>query len=131
MWVGRRCAEALATLICVAHLWISAQWQSCRGTWNPSILALACYVLLMVIVFIRHQELIQNADDARATEVVFIHDDRSYGTDNLWTDELGEYQGIQDVQSAAMFWDGYQHQSLFIFYKKYTLKKRIKRANKR
>ncbi|XP_070770641.1 sacsin [Enoplosus armatus] len=39
------------------------------------------------------KELIQNADDAQATEVVFLHDERSYGTENLWTDELGEYQG--------------------------------------
>uniref|UniRef100_A0A8P4GF61 HEPN domain-containing protein n=1 Tax=Dicentrarchus labrax TaxID=13489 RepID=A0A8P4GF61_DICLA len=39
------------------------------------------------------KELIQNADDAQATEVVFIHDERSYGTESLWTDELGEYQG--------------------------------------
>ncbi|XP_019122580.2 sacsin [Larimichthys crocea] len=39
------------------------------------------------------KELIQNADDAQATEVVFIHDERSYGTESLWSDELGEYQG--------------------------------------
>ncbi|CAK6978218.1 sacsin-like, partial [Scomber scombrus] len=39
------------------------------------------------------KELIQNADDAGATEVVFIHDERSYGTESLWTDELGKYQG--------------------------------------
>ncbi|KAM6934408.1 sacsin [Xenentodon cancila] len=39
------------------------------------------------------KELIQNADDAQATKVVFIHDERSYGTDSLWTDELGKYQG--------------------------------------
>ncbi|KAM7407589.1 hypothetical protein PAMA_003352 [Pampus argenteus] len=39
------------------------------------------------------KELIQNADDAEATEVVFIHDERSYGTESLWTDELGKYQG--------------------------------------
>ncbi|XP_054471897.1 sacsin [Anoplopoma fimbria] len=39
------------------------------------------------------KELIQNADDAKATEVVFIHDERSYGTESLWTNELGEYQG--------------------------------------
>ncbi|KAK9537522.1 hypothetical protein VZT92_005131 [Zoarces viviparus] len=39
------------------------------------------------------KELIQNADDAQATEVVFIHDERSYGTESLWTNELGEYQG--------------------------------------
>lgn len=59
----------------------------------------------MVTVFICQQELIQNADDAKATEVVFIHDERHYGTESLWTDELGEYQGMQDVQAS------YQHQS--------------------
>lgn len=57
-------------------------------------LALVCYALLMALVFICRQELIQNADDAEATEVVFIHDERSYGTESLWTDELGEYQGM-------------------------------------
>jgi len=44
--------------------------------------------------FICQQELIQNADDARATEVVFIHDERSYGTESLWTDDLAKYQGM-------------------------------------
>ncbi|XP_041857853.1 sacsin-like [Melanotaenia boesemani] len=39
------------------------------------------------------KELIQNADDAQATEVVFIHDERSYQTESLWTNELGKYQG--------------------------------------
>lgn len=39
------------------------------------------------------KELIQNADDAKATEVIFIHDERTYGTESLWTDELREYQG--------------------------------------
>ncbi|XP_047225644.1 sacsin-like, partial [Girardinichthys multiradiatus] len=39
------------------------------------------------------KELIQNADDAQATEVVFIHDKRSYKTESLWTDELGKFQG--------------------------------------
>lgn len=42
------------------------------------------------------QELIQNADDANATEIVFIRDDRSYGTESLWTQELGEYQGTYE-----------------------------------
>ena len=64
---------------------------------------MVCYDLLMVIVFIGQQELIQNADDAEATEVVFIHDERSYGTESLWTKELGEYQGMQDIQRTAMF----------------------------
>ncbi|KAM9802761.1 sacsin [Syngnathus typhle] len=39
------------------------------------------------------KELIQNADDAQATNVTFIHDERSYGTKNLWTDGLGQFQG--------------------------------------
>ncbi|KAM4732000.1 sacsin-like [Anableps anableps] len=39
------------------------------------------------------KELIQNADDAQASEVVFIHDERSYRAENLWTDELGNCQG--------------------------------------
>lgn len=52
------------------------------------------------VVFICQQELIQNADDAQATKVVFIHDERGYETESLWTDELGEYQGMQDVQNT-------------------------------
>ncbi|XP_035250647.1 sacsin-like isoform X3 [Anguilla anguilla] len=39
------------------------------------------------------KELIQNADDAGATEVVFIHDDRAYGTQALWAEDLEKYQG--------------------------------------
>ncbi|XP_057707714.1 sacsin [Corythoichthys intestinalis] len=39
------------------------------------------------------KELIQNADDAQATNVTFIHDERSYGTQSLWTDALGKFQG--------------------------------------
>lgn len=58
--------------------------------------------------------MIQNADDAEATEVVFIHDERSYGTEGLWADELGEYQGIKKnkiKRSVAMFKGGYKQQS--------------------
>lgn len=59
------------------------------------------------------KELIQNADDARATEVVFIHDERSYGTESLWTDELGKYQGpaLYAYNNAAFTdedWEGIQ-----------------------
>uniref|UniRef100_A0A672R483 Sacsin/Nov domain-containing protein n=1 Tax=Sinocyclocheilus grahami TaxID=75366 RepID=A0A672R483_SINGR len=39
------------------------------------------------------KELIQNADDAGASTVVFIHDERHYETDSLWTEELRKYQG--------------------------------------
>uniref|UniRef100_A0AAZ1X477 HEPN domain-containing protein n=1 Tax=Oreochromis aureus TaxID=47969 RepID=A0AAZ1X477_OREAU len=59
------------------------------------------------------KELIQNADDARATEVVFIHDERSYGTENLWTEELERYQGpaLYAYNNAAFTdedWEGIQ-----------------------
>ncbi|XP_034418006.1 sacsin [Cyclopterus lumpus] len=59
------------------------------------------------------KELIQNADDAKATEVVFIHDERSYGTESLWTNELGEYQGpaLYAYNNAAFTeddWNGIQ-----------------------
>lgn len=39
------------------------------------------------------QELIQNADDAGASEVVFIHDERTYEKDSLLSEDLGKYQG--------------------------------------
>ncbi|XP_059198134.1 sacsin-like [Centropristis striata] len=59
------------------------------------------------------KELIQNADDAQATKVVFIHDERSYGTESLWTDELGQYQGpaLYAYNNAAFTqedWEGIQ-----------------------
>ncbi|KAI3355763.1 hypothetical protein L3Q82_004335 [Scortum barcoo] len=59
------------------------------------------------------KELIQNADDAQATKVVFIHDERGYGTESLWTDELGEYQGpaLYAYNNAAFTdddWEGIQ-----------------------
>ncbi|XP_044074077.1 sacsin [Siniperca chuatsi] len=59
------------------------------------------------------KELIQNADDAQATEVVFIHDERSYGTESLWTHQLGEYQGpaLYAYNNAAFTdddWEGIQ-----------------------
>ncbi|XP_066543699.1 sacsin [Amia ocellicauda] len=39
------------------------------------------------------KELIQNADDACATEMVFIFDERNYGTETLWSEDLKKYQG--------------------------------------
>lgn len=59
------------------------------------------------------KELIQNADDAKATDVVFIHDERSYGTESLCTDQLGEYQGpaLYAYNNAAFHeedWEGIQ-----------------------
>ncbi|KAM4608841.1 LOW QUALITY PROTEIN: sacsin-like [Polymixia lowei] len=59
------------------------------------------------------KELIQNADDAEATEVIFIHDERSYGNESLWIGELGKYQGpALYAYNNAMFtaddWKGIQ-----------------------
>ncbi|XP_078258551.1 sacsin isoform X1 [Rhinoraja longicauda] len=39
------------------------------------------------------KELIQNAEDAGATEVKFLYDETEYGTNSLWSDRLKEYQG--------------------------------------
>ncbi len=39
------------------------------------------------------QELIQNADDAGATEVKFLIDQRSHSTDDLMNDGYKEFQG--------------------------------------
>uniref|UniRef100_A0A8C6S4J9 Sacsin/Nov domain-containing protein n=1 Tax=Neogobius melanostomus TaxID=47308 RepID=A0A8C6S4J9_9GOBI len=60
------------------------------------------------------KELIQNADDAGATEVVFIHDDRSYGTENLWAEDLAKYQGpalyaYNNAQFTDADWKGIQN----------------------
>ncbi|XP_076857268.1 sacsin-like [Brachyhypopomus gauderio] len=59
------------------------------------------------------KELIQNADDGEASEVVFIHDERRYGTDSVWTEALGKYQGpaLYAFNNAAFSeddWDGIQ-----------------------
>uniref|UniRef100_A0A8C6S4M2 Sacsin/Nov domain-containing protein n=1 Tax=Neogobius melanostomus TaxID=47308 RepID=A0A8C6S4M2_9GOBI len=59
------------------------------------------------------KELIQNADDAGATEVVFIHDNRSYGTENLWAEDLAKYQGpalyaYNNAQFTDADWEGIQ-----------------------
>ncbi len=57
---------------------------------------------------IKFQELIQNADDAGASTVVFIHDERHYETHSLWTEELGKYQGICVVITGSRF-NGWSH----------------------
>ncbi|XP_056124422.1 sacsin-like isoform X2 [Rhinichthys klamathensis goyatoka] len=59
------------------------------------------------------KELIQNADDAGASRVVFIHDERHYGTQSLWTEELGKYQGpalyaFNDAAFTEEDWEGIQ-----------------------
>ncbi|XP_039541976.1 sacsin-like [Pimephales promelas] len=59
------------------------------------------------------KELIQNADDAGASRVVFIHDERHYETQSLWTEELGKYQGpalyaFNDATFTEKDWEGIQ-----------------------
>ncbi|XP_064809741.1 sacsin-like [Oncorhynchus masou masou] len=59
------------------------------------------------------KELIQNADDAGASEVVFLHDERCYGRQSLKTEGLGKYQGpalyaFNNAEFAAEDWQGIQ-----------------------
>ncbi|XP_016343010.1 sacsin-like, partial [Sinocyclocheilus anshuiensis] len=59
------------------------------------------------------KELIQNADDAGASTVVFIHDERHYETHSLWTEELRKYQGpalyaFNDAAFTEEDWEGIQ-----------------------
>lgn len=39
------------------------------------------------------QELIQNAEDAGATEVKFMYDEMEYGVESLWSPDMAQYQG--------------------------------------
>ncbi|XP_071785309.1 sacsin-like [Asterias amurensis] len=39
------------------------------------------------------EELVQNADDAEATKVIFLFDKSQHSKDQLWTSELGQFQG--------------------------------------
>ncbi|XP_041425462.1 sacsin-like isoform X2 [Xenopus laevis] len=39
------------------------------------------------------KELLQNADDAKASQVIFIYDEREYGTDTLYSEDLHSIQG--------------------------------------
>ncbi|XP_026877975.2 sacsin [Electrophorus electricus] len=59
------------------------------------------------------KELIQNADDGQASEVVLIHDERTYGTHSVWTEALGKFQGpaLYAYNNAAFSeedWEGIQ-----------------------
>ena len=42
------------------------------------------------------QELIQNAEDANARHVKFLHDKNNYGTEHLFDEELAQFQVITD-----------------------------------
>ncbi|TRY93648.1 hypothetical protein DNTS_021147 [Danionella cerebrum] len=59
------------------------------------------------------KELIQNAEDAGATEVKFMFDETEYGVESLWSQEMAQYQGTAlYVYNDAVFtpedWNGIQ-----------------------
>ncbi|KAJ8004384.1 hypothetical protein DPEC_G00135140, partial [Dallia pectoralis] len=59
------------------------------------------------------KELIQNADDAGASEVVFLHDERCYDSQTLTTDQLAKYQGpalyaFNNAEFTPEDWQGIQ-----------------------
>ena len=63
-----------------------------------------CNAVLWLVCLVFEQELIQNADDAGASEVVFIHDERAYEKDSLWSEDLGKYQGNQTQFCVMCYW---------------------------
>ncbi|XP_034023953.1 sacsin [Thalassophryne amazonica] len=59
------------------------------------------------------KELIQNAEDAGATEVRFMYDETEYGVESLWSPDMAQYQGTAlYVYNDAVFttedWNGIQ-----------------------
>ncbi|XP_055751443.1 sacsin-like isoform X1 [Salvelinus fontinalis] len=59
------------------------------------------------------KELIQNAEDAGATEVKFLYDETEYGVESLWSHDMAQYQGTAlYVYNDAVFttedWNGIQ-----------------------
>eukprot|EP00079_Xenopus_tropicalis_P037430 XP_017951201.1 PREDICTED: sacsin-like [Xenopus tropicalis] len=61
----------------------------------------------------QHWELIQNADDAKASKVIFVYDERQYGTERIYSKELCSIQGpALLVYNNEMFtdkdWEGIQ-----------------------
>ncbi|XP_077422568.1 sacsin [Vanacampus margaritifer] len=59
------------------------------------------------------KELIQNAEDAGATEVKFMYDETEYGVESLWSPDMAEHQGTalyvyNDAVFTAEDWNGIQ-----------------------
>ena len=61
------------------------------------------YILKCVLLY---QELIQNAEDAHASHVKFLHDKRSHGTAKLHRQSLAQFQVnfVFDVQALNLFY---------------------------
>ncbi|XP_071785165.1 sacsin-like [Asterias amurensis] len=60
------------------------------------------------------KELVQNADDAEATKVIFLLDKSQHSKDQLWTSELGQFQGpalyaYNDAVFKKPDWHNIQH----------------------
>ncbi|XMA11556.1 hypothetical protein WAI453_004347 [Rhynchosporium graminicola] len=49
------------------------------------------------------RELLQNADDAGATEVKFVLDDRTYPTENLIDPKLAQFKVLLSFPSTMLF----------------------------
>ncbi|KAM6946232.1 sacsin [Aplochiton taeniatus] len=59
------------------------------------------------------KELIQNAEDAGATEVKFLYDETEYGIESLWSEDMAQYQGtalyvFNDAVFTTEDWNGIQ-----------------------
>ena len=48
--------------------------------------------IIVSVNFLWLQEIIQNAEDAGATKLIFLSDDTTYGTDKLHIEDLASYQ---------------------------------------
>ena len=58
-------------------------------------------------VFFFSKELIQNAEDAGATEVKFLYDKHSYGTKKLLGESLARFQVCFDVNVLLFLFSNY------------------------
>lgn len=47
------------------------------------------------------KELIQNAEDAGASEVKFMYDETEYGVESLWSPDMAQHQG-EEVNKQAL-----------------------------
>jgi len=47
------------------------------------------------------KELIQNAEDAGASQVKFLHDKHSYGTEKLHSKELAQFQVVAPSEAES------------------------------
>lgn len=52
------------------------------------------------------KELIQNAEDAGASEVKFMYDETEYGVESLWSPDMAEHQGeAVKKQPPSLLWN--------------------------